>query len=294
MDEIRIAIDIGMSNIDLVVETRYEDQKKTRIEMHMVENQYQRAEDQVRGALAMVSDVLPAGQPGSTDFVLDYKMVSIGVTGGHYRNLPDILDGYRLIKVDEMVALGLGGLVSAQKQAGLVVSAGTGTAMVSAAGEVVRHVTGSAVGGGTLLGLSNLILGTVDVCEIDQLAMAGDAAQVDIMLTEAVGGEVGRLPANANAVNLGKLVGARAFRREDLAAGLVRLVAQVIAVIAINAADASKMESIILIGHTMDLKSVQREIKLVGDFYQRDFIMPPDPGFATARGVLAAMEKGSE
>jgi type II pantothenate kinase len=109
-------------------------------------------------------------------------------------------------------------------------------------------VTGSAVGGGTLLGLSKLILGTGNADEIDRLALSGDANAVDIMMDEAVGGEVGKLPANANAVNLGKLIDAGEFSREDIAAGLVRLVAQVIAVIAINAADAAGLEDIILSG----------------------------------------------
>lgn len=279
MEIARIAVDIGMSNIDLVLEPCFDGQKQSGLQMFVLENRYEQAVDQVRQALAVMGDTLT---PDSL----------IGVTGGHYRDLPEVLDGFRLHKVDEMCALGWGGLVAAQREAGLVVSAGTGTAMVAARGDLVSHVTGSAVGGGTLLGLSRLILGTSDVEEIDRLALSGDAAAVDIMLTEAVGGEVGRLPAYANAVNLGKLIGGGDFRREDLAAGLVRLVAQVIAVIAINAADAAGMSDIIMIGHTMDLLSVQKEIALVGEFYQRVFIMPEDPGFATARGVLAVMGKG--
>ena len=288
----RIAVDIGMSNIDLVLEPCMDEQMQSGLQMVMLENRYDQAVDQVRQALAVVGDAVKPGSQSLQTYEEGQGALQIGVTGGHYRDLPDVLDGYCLIKVDEMMALGLGGLAAAQRDAGLVVSAGTGTAMVAARGEAVEHVTGSAVGGGTLLGLSRLLLGTVDVKEIDRLALAGDAAEVDIMLTEAVGGEVGRLPANANAVNLGKLIDGGDFRREDLAAGLVRLVAQVIAVIAINAADASGMADIIMIGHTMDLRSVQNEITLVGEFYKRDFIMPKDPGFATARGVLAVMEKG--
>lgn len=267
-----IAVDMGLSNIDLVWEGPDGVQKRK------LENQNQQVVDQVRQALAVVGDVLSPA-------------VQIGVTGGLYRDLPEIVDGYPLQKVDEMCALGWGGLSAAGVAVGLVVSAGTGTAMVAARGDEVSHVTGSAVGGGTLLGLSRLILGTADVREIDRLALAGDAAAVDIMLAEAVGGVVGRLPANANAVNLGKLIDGGDFRHEDLAAGLVRLVAQVIAVIAINAADAAGMAEIILIGHTMDLKSVQKEIVLVGDFYQREFIMPKNPGFATAMGVLEILRK---
>lgn len=273
MNATRIAIDIGMSNIDLVWEG------PAGLIMHMLENRYQGVMDQVRQALDVVGDGLNANS-------------QIGVTGGLYRDLPDFLEGYHLHKVDEMCALGWGGLAAARVDAGLVVSAGTGTAMVAARGDNIVHVTGSAVGGGTLLGLSKLILGTTGVEEIDQLALAGDAAAVDIMLTEAVGGQVGRLPAHANAVNLGKLIDGENFSREDLAAGIVRLVAQVVAVIAINAANAVGLDKIILIGHTMDFKSVQKEIGLVGEFYQRDFIMPENPGFATARGVLVALEKG--
>jgi type II pantothenate kinase len=185
--------------------------------------------------------------------------------------------------------VGLGGLALAGLDEALVVSAGTGTAMVAARGREVHHVTGSAVGGGTLLGLAKLLLKTDDVDEIDALALAGDASAVDIMLTEAVGGQVGRLPAEANAVNLGKLGSSDEFSPENLAAGLARLVAQVIAVIAINAAAAEGLTDIVLVGHLMDLESIRREVGLVGEFYKQVFTIPDDPGFGTARGVLAAL-----
>ena len=267
-----LAIDMGMTNIDLVWAdgAGWYRQK--------MENQFGSPQDQVRQALTAAGHVLTAN-------------TQIGVTGGHYRALPTVLDGYTLHKVDEMQALGLGGLAAAQLEAGLVVSAGTGTAMVAARCGDVQHVTGSAVGGGTLVGLSKVILGTANIDEIDRLALTGDTGAVDVMLSEAVGGEVGRLPSNANAVNMGKLGAGGDFKREDLAAGLVRLVAQVIAVIAINAANAADLKDIILIGHTMDLASVQQEITLVGEFYQRGFIMPDHPGFATARGVLAVLQQ---
>lgn len=270
MEVTRIAVDIGMTNIDLVMET------EAGLVRHMLANQRREAEDQVRQALAAAGEDLPAG-------------MTVGVTGGRYRALPPTLDGHPICKVDEMLALGLGGQALSGLEAGLVVSAGTGTVMVAARGDSVHHVTGSAVGGGTLLGLSKLILGTDDVAEINRLALAGDASAVDIMLTEAVGGEVGKLPANANAVNLGKLDRENGFSQENLAAGLVRLVAQVIAVIAINAANAEDLADIILVGHLMDLEAVRKEIFLVGDFYQQVFVIPEHPGFGTVMGVLAVL-----
>lgn len=267
-----IAIDIGMTNIDLIAAG------SDGMLMRMLVNQDDDATEQVRQALKVVSGHLTPG-------------MTIGVTGGRYRDLPDHLDGFKVQKVDEMQALGLGGLALARKPSGLVVSAGTGTAMVAARGTEVYHVTGSAVGGGTLLGLSKLILGTDDPLEVDRLALGGDASAVDIMLDEAIGGEVGCLPANANAVNLGKMNRLTEYNREDLAAGLVRLVAQVIAVIAINAAAAERLDEIILVGHLMDLMTVHREIGLVSEFYDRAFTIPENPGFGTVMGVLEVMRR---
>jgi type II pantothenate kinase len=137
-----------------------------------------------------------------------------------------------------------------------------------------------------LIGLAKLLLDTTDANIIDQMAIIGDAAKVDVMLNEAVGGEVGRLPANANAVNLGKLAYENEYSQADLAAGLVRLVAQVIAVIAINAAGAANLDHVIMAGHMMDMASFCREINLVGEFYKHSFIIPDAPGTATAIGVL--------
>ena len=270
MQKIILAADIGMTNIDLALKT------PSGVNLKMLANPHLEAEGQLRLAIQAA---------GELDLC-----TPVGVTGGRYRDLPESLDGFAIQKVDEMRAVGLGGLALSGREQGLVVSAGTGTAMVAARGREVHHVTGSAVGGGTLLGLSKLILGTDAPVEIDQLALVGDAAAVDIMLQEAVGGQVGRLPAEANAVNLGKLDREADFTRENLAAGLVRLVAQVIAVIAINAANAEGLDEIILIGHLMDLESIRREIALVGTFYDKAFIVPEDPGFGTVTGVLAVLE----
>jgi type II pantothenate kinase len=275
MEPTYLAVDIGMTNIDLILETDRSQIKR------MLTNKKEDPVDQLGQALETVDEYL-------------VPEIRIGVSGGHYRSLPDHVHGYRVQKVDEMLALGLGGLALASCVSGLVVSAGTGVAMVSADGDKVAHVTGSAVGGGTLLGLSKIILGTDDVEEIDQLALAGDASAVDIMLSEAVGGEVGRLPAKANAVNLGKLDKENGFSRENLAAGLVRLVAQVIAVIAINASDAAGMSNIIMVGHLMDLESIRLEVDLVGEFYDREFTIPENPGFGTVMGVLSVIKNLQE
>jgi type II pantothenate kinase len=166
--------------------------------------------------------------------------------------------------------------------------------MVAARGCTAAHVTGIAVGGGTLQGLGRLLLGTTDALEIDRLALQGDANHVDLTLVEAVGAAVGRLPLNANAVNFGRLAQAEVPPLPepwDVAAGLVRLVGQVIAVVAINAARAEDLETILVTGHLVDLPSVRKVLDEVAGFYGAHITIPPNPGTGTAVGALICMEE---
>ena len=72
-----------------------------------------------------------------------------------------------------------------RKAALMVASCGSGTALIKAQGDSYAHVSGSAVGGGTMLGLARLILGTMDPLEIEDLAAQGDRNGADLSLAEA-------------------------------------------------------------------------------------------------------------
>ena len=221
------------------------------------------------------------------------QLDAIGTTGGRHRDLPKTLDGVPIRAAGEAQAIGRGGLLLAGLEAALVVSAGTGTAMIAARGTDCHHVTGSAVGGGTLLGLSKMLLGTADPLEVADLAAQGDPGAVDATLTDSIGGGIGHLPADATAVNLGRLVKLeRPPSREDLAAGLVTLVSQVIAVIALNAAKANSLERIVIVGHLPDLGPIQHAIRRVWGFYgvTQPPMFPEGRGFATALGAALEVE----
>ena len=224
---------------------------------------------------------------GEGDVQLE-TLKAIGTTGGKHRELPEVYKGIPIVKVGEADAVGRGGLHMAGLSEALVVSAGTGTAMIAARGKICQHVTGSAVGGGTLLGLAKLCLGTADPLEIASLAALGDPSMVDGTLADVIGGGIGSLPADATAVNLGRIVKlSSAPSREDLAAGLVTLVSQVIAVIALNAAKANNLEQIVIVGHLPDLMPIQKAIHRVWGFYgvSTPAIIPTDRGYATALGA---------
>jgi type II pantothenate kinase len=113
-------------------------------------------------------------------------------------------------------------------------------------------------------------------------------------LQDVIGGGIGHLPADATAVNLGRLAKLEVMpRREDVAAGLVTLVAQVISVIALNAAKANHLERVVFVGHLMDLEPIQKAVHRVWGFYavQQAPVIPEARGFATALGAaLVALE----
>lgn len=222
------------------------------------------------------------------------SLSALAVTGGRHKALPAEIDGCRLVSVNEIAAIGRGGQALAEEtgflrhgEPLLVVSAGSGTAAVLARGDDYRHISGSGVGGGTLLGLSRLILGTVAPAEIDALAVAGDPNGADLALSDVISGPIGSLPADATAVNFGRIGKFDIqVRREDLAAALVTLVGQVIGVTAINAARAQQTEHILVMGHLLDMPSFRRALERTGEFYHTHFWLPAAPGYATALGAL--------
>ncbi len=270
------AIDLGITNIHVIVRQDGE-------------LAYTRLLTTRRPVLEQVEGILTTLlKTGST-------LERVAITGGQYRTLPLRLNEIELVRVNEVTAIGLGGLALSRLDRALVASAGSGTAMVAARGKTIAHVTGSAVGGGTMQGLGRLLLGTADPLEIDRLALEGDANRADLTLAETVGGAVGRLPHDANAVNFGRLAGmAMDLTPPDVAAALVRLIGQVIAVIAINAAHAEGLDTVVVTGHLVDLLSVRKVLNEVAGYYQADIRVPPQPGSGTALGALLCLEDGMD
>ncbi len=270
------AIDFGISNTDVVV---------------------RRAGELMTWSQPYAQDPDPASVRellASRDVDLD-ALPWLAVTGGRHRVLPDAIGATTVLKINEVQAIGRGGqallgLDSAGRAAALMVaSCGSGTALIKAQGDSYAHVSGSAVGGGTMLGLARLILGTMDPLEIEALAAQGDRNGADLSLADVITGPIGSLPADATAVNFGRL-GRRSFHgevsREDLAAALVNLIAQTIALITINAARAQGCEQVVLTGHMVDMSTFREVVGLVGQYYAAELKVVDRPGYATAIGAL--------
>lgn len=274
---VRVAIDFGISNTDSVAFVDGELRRWTR--------SYVGAPDEgvVREILARQAIELE-------------QVERLVVTGGRHRLLPERLGTTQVVGVNEVNAIGRGGQAAAEEVSRrkriLVVSAGSGTALLAAQGNRYRHVTGTAVGGGTMLGLGRLILDTVDPVRIDELAMAGNSNNVDLSLADVITGPIGSLPATATAVNFGRLARETVETScEDKAAALTNLIAQVIALLSISAAQAHKASPIVVIGHMTDMQSIRRVFGLVSQYYATPIHVPEHGGFYTALGALLFAEE---
>jgi len=222
-------------------------------------------------------------------------LTRLAVTGGRHKLLPSQFGRTQIVPVNEVQAIGRGGQAilhlngADRAEPTMVASAGSGTALIKAAGDSYAHVSGSGVGGGTMLGLARLLLGTLDPVEIGELALAGDRNGADLSLADVITGPIGSLPADATAVNFGRL-GRRSFHgevsRSDLAAALVNLVAQTIGLVTVNAAKAYGCDRIVVIGHMLDIAYFRQVLGLVGKYYATSMILPEAPGCATALGAL--------
>jgi len=157
-------------------------------------------------------------------------------------------------------------------------------------GKVVRHVCGTAVGGGTIIGLSRRILGVADFKTLENMALKGNPNNVDLTVGDIVGGPVGIVPADATASNLGKLTCESSA--EDIAAGIFNMVSQTIGVVAAMAARACGLEdSVIVTGMLAKSRLVSRIICETGRLFGARIFIPENCEFASAIGAAAVLRE---
>lgn len=215
---------------------------------------------------------------------------AIAASGGGARCLQDQLFGVPVVSVPEITAIGVGGSTLAEKKEALVVSLGTGTALVSVRHENIEHVGGTGVGGGTLLGLARHLLGVSRLDTLEQLALHGDLSRVDLTVGDIAGGPVGIVPATATASNFGKVRSDPT--QADKALALVNMVAEVTFTLSLMAARARQHHEIVLTGKLTRVKSLRERFEAMRPRRGESVVVPPYAEYATAIGAATAV-KGS-
>ncbi len=214
----------------------------------------------------------------------------VAVSGGGSRKIGETLSSFPVTRVDEIKAIGLGGLLLAEKQEALILSVGTGTAMVAAydEGRRIVHAGGTGVGGGTILGLSKIMLGIDDFKVLERMVSQGDTNKVDLTVSDIVGGPIGIVPGEATASNFGRLNNEAS--KEDLAAGIFSMTAQVVGVLAVMAARAYGFEkSTVFVGRPMKSKTFSEIVRGTTLLFGVQACIPENCEYCTAVGTARSL-----
>ena len=223
------------------------------------------------------------------------KQGFLAVTGGRHLELGDIIDSTPIVHVNEIDAIGTGSMSLSglsEEESVIIVSAGSGTACIHAHKGQFLHCSGTGVGGGTVMGLSKLLLGTNDPLEIASLAEKGNESLVDLILEDVVSGPIGELPKSTTAVNFGKVAKLdNNNSREDIAAGFVNLVGQTAARIATSIAMVFEAKQIVVVGRAPSFKGLRNSLEQAASITGFTPHFPKNGEYASALGALLVAEK---
>lgn len=196
--------------------------------------------------------------------------------------------------VPEFSGVGLGGLYLSGLSDAIIVSMGTGTALVHAKrrddGETdIDYLGGTGVGGGTLLGLTKRMLGVDTVEHIAQLCEGGDLSRVDLTIKDISRND--QFPGvnyNLTAANFGKL--SDLADSHDVALGLANMVAETIAMMAVFAARGNGVRDIVLTGNLTTIQPIRRVFEGLQDTFGVNFLIPENAQFGTVIGAALYRE----
>lgn len=198
--------------------------------------------------------------------------------------------GLPTAKTEEFLADGLGARYESNIQRSIVVSMGTGTSFVKCDGAQIEHIGGLGIGGGTLQGLSRLLLNTGDIKQVAAMAMRGNIKNVNLLISDISKQALPGLPMEATASLFGKA--ASNASQEDLALGLIYMVLQTVGQGAVLSSLGSNIRDFMMIGYLTHLPQCKDVFPALEKLYKVRFHIPKYSEYCTAIGA-ALNFKGS-
>ena len=205
------------------------------------------------------------------------------LTGVGAAYIEENIYGLPTTKAEEFVADGLGAKYESKLDRMIVVSMGTGTSLVKCDGEDISHIGGIGIGGGTLTGLSRLLLKTDDIKNIIDLAIEGDISHINLLIGDISAKPLPGLPMSATA-SLFSNAKANASR-EDIAVGLIHMVLQAVGSASILSSLGSGIKDFVMIGNLSLLPQCKEVYSAMEKLYGVHFIIPKYSEFCTAIGA---------
>ena len=217
------------------------------------------------------------------------KVLMTGVGSSYVKH---DLYGIECARIPEFDCIGRGGIYLSGLDNALIVSMGTGTALVHAkrSGEM-KYLGGTGVGGGTLLGLSKLLVGASDIGHISEFVNDGELGNVDLRINDmTASGAQPVVNADMTAANFGNV--SDVATKADIAKGISNLVYEVVGMVSIFASRSVGVTDIVLTGNLTRLDSCIAKFEEFNHLvYGVHFTVPELSEFSTAIGcAISAFE----
>ena len=210
------------------------------------------------------------------------KVILTGV-GSSYLTKP--LYGLPCERALEFECIGRGGIYLSGLSEAIVVSMGTGTAIIHAKEDGTAHYFGgTGVSGGTVAGLSRKMLGMDNIDHIVELAKEGSLANVDLRIGDMYSGKSATsLSETMTAANFGKL--SDMATPADIALAIINMVFETVGMLGIFAARGQNLRDIVLIGNLTSIPQAKEIFDNLNKLFDMNFIIPENAQFATAIGA---------
>ena len=217
---------------------------------------------------------------------------TIGISGGKSSDFSENISGIKLVKVPEVEAIGRGAKrIFKKNDSMLVMSLGTGTACIFGDNKTYQYVGGIPVGGGTLAGLSKLLINEDSIGEISSLATSGDRSEVDVLIDDVVSG-IDILKPNLSAANFAK-VSENKYRKQDIAKALTNMIGEIIGTVAFSNAFIFQKDEVFFIGRTFLEPNIKAAINERLAIAGINGIYSDAPGKENCIGILDFLEENN-
>jgi type II pantothenate kinase len=207
----------------------------------------------------------------------------IKITGAGASKIKDDIFGIPTGRVDEIEAIGTGGMFLSGMNNIIITNIGTGTVIIEAGDKGIFHFGGSGVGGGTILGLAKKLLSIAEFHDIMELAKNGKLNHVDLLMGDITDTSISFLNGESTASNFGKMLDTA--NQGDIALAIINMVYQVIGVLSVFAARAKNCSRIIVTGNGSKNPIGRKVFTNITTMYGIEFIYPECAEYTTAIGA---------
>lgn len=223
--------------------------------------------------------------------ILKEEVEVIVATGTGSSYIDDTYDNIKVIKVNEFEAIAYGGLILSKKENAIVVSIGTGTAIIKSDFKDTIYLGGTGLGGGTIVGLGKLLIGSIDSSSIDKsgdyfkkiitLSEDGDNKNVDLVIGDISKENIGNLTPDITAANFAAIT--KKPSSSDYAAAIINLVIENILLL-VKSYNNEKLP-VVIIGTLMRYDIIRKRINELADFMGNEYFYTDYPDYAIAIGA---------